>query len=357
MTTQQLKESLVQKRLNLDRKSFLKHYEAPIWCGILCIVMFGYFFYLQIRDPFRLTAPMLMLLVFPGMTLAVWLNQYRILRFGQIDTNLDDDTSYRIAKYTLETLQWPIYKEKQNVFLQANNPFNDIRTWGDEMITIVIDKKRVLVNSICNPDYGKMAQAGLSFGKNKQNVKKFIQTFDLLSMYPEKAGVYPERENDKIVIVKKINYTDLKKVLAAFCEMYPESKYKTEIRVTKLPSNSFAILFPCDIEFELFCYLVNYIRYPVELEWDAEIAAWATTRQGDKWITDKSANKQVMLFIPDDDQEHDTIFMTTVDGIGYKIRLQIHRGKELLKTPKKQFESPPFEVSDLKDYESEDITE
>ncbi len=130
---------------------------------------------------------MLFMLIFPAIALAIWLNQYLILRCKQIDTNFEAETAYKIAKLTLETLQWPIYKHANNKYFQATNPFRDIRTWGDEMITVVVVDNKILINSICNLDYGRMAQAGLSFGKNKQNIRKFIDTFNLLGQYPEKA--------------------------------------------------------------------------------------------------------------------------------------------------------------------------
>jgi hypothetical protein len=187
MTPRQLKNTLTTKRLSLGKKDLLKHYEAAIWTGIQSIFLLGYLLYKILTEDDRLNSSMLILLLFPFMSITICLNQYLILRCRQVDTNLDKETSYKIAKLTLETLQWPIIKLGDTKYLQATNPFNDIRTWGDEMITIIISNNTVLVNSMCNLNYGRMAQAAFSFGKNKQNVKKFIDTFTLLCQYPERV--------------------------------------------------------------------------------------------------------------------------------------------------------------------------
>jgi hypothetical protein len=187
MTPEQITSTLLNNRLCLDRKSFRKHYEAPIWMSVVSIFMLGGSIKLMLSENVKFAPAMLFLLVIPVMNLLVWLNQYLILRCKQIDTNLDRGTASRIAQLTLETLQWPINKHVPGQYFQAINPFADIRTWGDELVTVIIADNKILVNSICNLEYGTMTQAGLSFGKNKQNVRRFIDTFNTLSLYPQRV--------------------------------------------------------------------------------------------------------------------------------------------------------------------------
>ena len=163
------------------------------------------------------------------------------------------------------------------------------------------------------------------------------------------------KQNDKLVIIKRVSYSDVKRVLIGFCNMYNKESFQAQPRLTKLTEREFAITFPYNIDFEIFCYFINYIKYPIELKWSAGVTAWTTTKSSDTWITDKTANKKAMLFIPTDDTEHDNVYMTTQDNIGYKLGFAMGEEKQLLGTPEKRYVSPDIGLSEVINNEFEDF--
>jgi hypothetical protein len=163
-----------------------------------------------------------------------------------------------------------------------------------------------------------------------------------------------EKSNDKLVIVNSANYDDLKKALTEFCNMYNKDKFQAIPRLTKLTENEFAITFPHDIDFEIYCYFINYILYPMDIYWKPNVVAWTTTQSSDTWITEKTANKKVMLFIPEDDTEHDVVFMTTEDNIGYKLGFSVGERKQL-DNPKRNYNAPKFDINSLTSKQSENF--
>ena len=62
-----------------------------------------------------------------------------------------------------------------------------------------------------------------------------------------------------------------------------------------------------------------------------------------------------MLFIPSDDTDHDNVFMTTVDNIGFKLGFAMGEEKQLLDGPKKKFSPPTIDILELADKEHEDF--
>jgi hypothetical protein len=164
-----------------------------------------------------------------------------------------------------------------------------------------------------------------------------------------------KKQNDKLVVIKGVSYSDLKGVITGFCNMYNKESFQARPRLTKFTEREFAITFPYDIDFEIFSYFINYIEYPMELQWAADVTAWATTKSSDTWITGKSANKHAMLFIPTDDTDHDNVYMTTQDNIGYKLGFAMGEEKQLLDTPKRRFVLPEIELSELVNREFEDF--
>jgi hypothetical protein len=155
------------------------------------------------------------------------------------------------------------------------------------------------------------------------------------------------KENDKLIVIRNVNQEDVKKALTAFCNIYNKDSFVALPRLVTLSSDSFAIIFPYDTDFATFCFAVNYVKYPIDIKWQSQVTAWVTTKEGDDWITDKSKNKKVMLFLSDDDKEYDNVFMTTQDNIGYKLGFAAGEEKQLLQTPKKIYKAPTIQIKSL----------
>lgn len=164
-----------------------------------------------------------------------------------------------------------------------------------------------------------------------------------------------ESKNDKLILVKNISNLEIDSIINGFCNMYNQENFQAQPRLYKLGENEFAITFPLDIEFEIYCYFINYVRYPMSFEKSFDVIGWATTRIGEQWITDKVANKKVMLFIPSDDTEHDNVFLTTSDNIGYKLGFAMGEEKQFLDKPKQHFIYPRIEIKDLTDKQYKDF--
>lgn len=161
--------------------------------------------------------------------------------------------------------------------------------------------------------------------------------------------------NDKLVIVEDISEKDIKKVLQEFCNSYNKKTDQAIPRLIKLSDNKFAVTFPCDISFEIYCFLINYLNYPIGLDRHFETFGWATTKSTDIWITEKSANKSVMLYISDVDTEYDNVFLTTSDNIGYKLGFAMGEEMQLLNWPDKNYRERPINLSELEAKEYTDF--
>ncbi len=163
-----------------------------------------------------------------------------------------------------------------------------------------------------------------------------------------------EISNDKFVILNNTSSIEIDSILTGFCNMYNKKSYQALPRLYKLSDKQFAITFPYDIDFDIFCYFVNYVHYPMGFEKSFEVTGWTTTRKGQIWITEKSADKRVMLFIPTDDTEYDNVYLTTNDNVGYKLGFAMGEEKQLLDFPKKQFVKPQIEIEELTKTEYKD---
>jgi len=162
-------------------------------------------------------------------------------------------------------------------------------------------------------------------------------------------NIFPTNKiaNDKIVIIEDVSENDINKILQEFCNSYNKKTYQAIPRLTKLSDKKFAVTFPYDINFEIFCFFINYVNYPMGFDRHFKTIGWTTTKLTDIWITEKSVNKNVMLFVSDNDTEYDNVFLTTSDNIGYKLGFAMGEEKQLLNRPEKSYIKQPIDFSEI----------
>jgi len=164
-----------------------------------------------------------------------------------------------------------------------------------------------------------------------------------------------EKDNDKLIVVSNVNQDDIALALTRFCNMYNNERYAALPRLSEVYPGTFAVTFPYDIDFVTFCFAVNFMKYPVDIKWDAKVTAWTTANSGEDWVADTNVGKRIMLFVPEDDKEYDNVFFTTADNIGYKLDFAARKAKPPLSMPKMQFAESSVDLDSLKQLQFKDI--
>jgi hypothetical protein len=158
---------------------------------------------------------------------------------------------------------------------------------------------------------------------------------------PNNAEMPTEKiKNDKITLIENVKLEDLKNALQNFCNNYNQENLRVLPRLTILAENKFVVTFPYDIDFETYCYFVNYMYYPNDITYKPIIKAWISTKQNDNWMTKEIVNKKVMIYIPSDDKDNDNVYLTTSDNIGYKMGFAMGEEKEKLNNPRQTYSEP-----------------
>lgn len=163
-----------------------------------------------------------------------------------------------------------------------------------------------------------------------------------------------EEPNDRVIVVNNVNRADISSALTKFCNLYNQSSYAALPRLTEISSTSFVVTFPYGVDFVTFCFAVNFLKYPADIKWNSDVKAWTTTQNNDEWITDKIAGKKVMLYLADNDNEYDNVFLTSIDNIGYKLDFA-GKQKELPGLPPKLYSAPAVDIDSLAKAQFEDF--
>ncbi len=151
-------------------------------------------------------------------------------------------------------------------------------------------------------------------------------------------------DNDKIIIIKNADFEKIKTGIQEFCNLNNENEYIALPRLIQ-DNEQLVIVFPYDIQFEYFCYLINYLKYFDETDKLPDIKAWCSTGSNEQeFVKEEIANKKVMIYIPDNDEDYEDVYITTLDNSGYIIKFSDEGIVESLENPVLNFE--PF-ITDL----------
>jgi hypothetical protein len=139
---------------------------------------------------------------------------------------------------------------------------------------------------------------------------------------PESATIpsfTPNPENDKVILAKGWNEVEIRKIINDFIETYKNDGYPAyTIEPHKQSENLYRLTFPQDIHPLLFTFLVNYLAYPFDLDFKNRsiIVGGKTTLNSDfEGIDSSLVGKKAILYIPENDQDHDVVSMQTESGV------------------------------------------
>jgi hypothetical protein len=129
----------------------------------------------------------------------------------------------------------------------------------------------------------------------------------------------PNPMNDKVILVKGWNETEIQKIIMDFIATYEGDGYPAyTIEPHKLNDLAFRLTFPKDIHPTLFTFLVNYVAYPFDLDLKnrSVIVGAKTTLSVEFDGLDSSFNgKKAILYIPEGDQDYNVVYMQTDSGV------------------------------------------
>ena len=96
--------------------------------------------------------------------------QRKRLKFKSVETNLKRKEINNIIREVALELKWTLDSVDENYIVAKTHPGFFSGSWG-EQITIIFDRNKVLVNSICDPD---KRSSVTSMGRNRRNEMKLM---------------------------------------------------------------------------------------------------------------------------------------------------------------------------------------
>ncbi len=180
------------QRLKLTTNQALSHYGIVLLLLLIVSLTVWSLIEMYVTNTYTgvRTANELIKALLPVLLLAVFFVfvQHRRLKFKEIKVTFTDEQFQEAVERTVKDLEWRIDRNNKT-FFRAYRPWNWTGSWG-EMVTIIKDKDRLLINSICDPD--NMSSVA-SYGWNRKNVTTFLKNLTAV-LNNEPAEIKIEKE-------------------------------------------------------------------------------------------------------------------------------------------------------------------
>ena len=173
MKKELIKKSLETGELHLTFWQREGHYGLVIYLLIIPTIFLFFFIKDVINDNFERAKPEFLVigLIACGLSFVIYRLQKKRLKFVTIETKLDRDQLTQIIELTGEELKWRPHFIDDQVIIAKTFPGFWSGSWG-EQITIIFDKGKIFVNSICDPD---SRSSVFSNGRNTKNINLLVE--------------------------------------------------------------------------------------------------------------------------------------------------------------------------------------
>ena len=135
----------------------------------------------------------------------------------------------------------------------------------------------------------------------------------------------PDPANDKVIMVNGWSEEQLHAIIDGFRAERDSGGPDYEIELYQNENGTYRLAFPQDIHPSEFAALVNYLQYPIEFgipEDDITVVGRMTLSAAFDGIPKQLIGEKAVLYVPEDDEDHDVVYVHTESGASYSYSFQ-----------------------------------
>lgn len=120
---------------------------------------------------------------------------------------------------------------------------------------------------------------------------------------------------ENIIIVKGGAYSDIKKALRQWIDLYSEDfDHDLVFQLYKNGRGYHVIQVDERLENEKFYFLVNYLKYPEDIEYKVSVEGFTTGKD-----SNKLQGRELMVYVPEFDEDYDYVSVVSSDNCCFKV--------------------------------------
>ena len=132
--------------------------------------------------------------------------------------------------------------------------------------------------------------------------------------------------SDELVVITGLDFATVKKIVADFASLYSDRETFPEFEVQQTDNDGAIISFSADMEFEIFCFFVNYVQYPKGESTTQTVRGWSSLTGSNTFLTPDLGSKTGMFFLSPNDRDYDRVWFVTDENVDYMIGFAVLAG-------------------------------
>jgi hypothetical protein len=145
----------------------------------------------------------------------------------------------------------------------------------------------------------------------------------------------PDANNDKVIFVSGWNEDELRTILDGYIAEGPPGAPSYGIVFHQEQEDRYWLTFPQDTHPFVFASLVNYLLYPIEFgigDRTITVVGKTTLNSAFEGIPESLCGHKALLYVPEDDQDHDVVYLQTDGGVNLAYSFSENEGWKSVKT-------------------------
>ena len=126
---------------------------------------------------------------------------------------------------------------------------------------------------------------------------------------------------DNFIIINGVDIDSVKRAIKDWVELNIDNiKSDFEFDLYTLDEDRHLIIPKVKLHFKIFNYLVNYLKYPIDIDYKATVMGYSFNNKANL-VPKKFVGCNIFIYVPENDTEYDVVFAITSNNIRYKINL------------------------------------
>ena len=147
----------------------------------------------------------------------------------------------------------------------------------------------------------------------------------------------------RIIKLTKMSEGEVKQAVEGFVATYSQGGDAIERPAIDKVDNCYSLTFPEGLDYDLFCFWVNYLTYSDKNKrHNEDVTGWFEVSSQAKGAWEPFAGQQLMFFVPASDKEFDNVFFMTTDGTCYKQVFSGNASLSIQECKQRKYSTCPF---------------
>ncbi|GAA4138472.1 hypothetical protein GCM10022216_15650 [Sphingobacterium kyonggiense] len=157
---------------------------------------------------------------------------------------------------------------------------------------------------------------------------------------------FKTKNNNKVILIKGPINNDVRIACEEFCQEFNKHKFQVIINLIRINPETNLLIFPYDISFKHFCYLINYLRFVNKLSNKGTITGWLSNPDCEYWLNEHLIDQNIMIYIPKEEGPGNYVYACTGKNDTFQLKFTLDKDNYSTMDNLQLYQKCPIKIED-----------